>query len=259
MRDEDKLLEEKYAKLGIKVIVYGSLFDIKLDFTPEEWVDLINTEGEYLPICCANISRVRDIIVNAARHEHLVSAEELREAYVLLKDHGCETIDDEHPLDYLMKLWESVKDDVEKRPLVAKDINDPMEAIDVLFQASGSIAVDDLFRKSSEDQRYNSLLLRNLELARLIPAIRTLYAKIEELNPGPVEGWGIFKGDDLARTRYGSAIYNHKEYALEAGGDLDGFCVKPVRVTIQNGVEILDRDPVKFVSKSDDDLKACEF
>lgn len=59
---------------------------MRLDLTNDEWMSLINADGEGLPRCCANISNVRDMIMSAARDNGVVLvpgyfAEKLEDAF----------------------------------------------------------------------------------------------------------------------------------------------------------------------------------
>ena len=69
---------EKYEKLGHKITTgwknENKVRSINFDFKPfrelsssDIWVDVLNTEGEFLGACCANISRVRDILFKIGR------------------------------------------------------------------------------------------------------------------------------------------------------------------------------------------------
>lgn len=42
--------------------------EIKIELTDREWVSLIDQEDEGLPSCCANISALRDEIINILRN-----------------------------------------------------------------------------------------------------------------------------------------------------------------------------------------------
>lgn len=45
---------------------------MRIDLTNDEWMSLINADADGLPRCCANISNVRDMIVDAARNNGVV-------------------------------------------------------------------------------------------------------------------------------------------------------------------------------------------
>lgn len=48
--------------------------EVKIELTAEEWMDLINTEGDSLEMCCANVSALRDCIVQIAREDGILES-----------------------------------------------------------------------------------------------------------------------------------------------------------------------------------------
>lgn len=40
---------------------------VRLDLTDSEWMSIIDSERDGLPVCCANVSELRDCITRAAR------------------------------------------------------------------------------------------------------------------------------------------------------------------------------------------------
>ena len=41
----------------------------RIILTDEEWMSLINTERDGLPVCCANICYLRDMLITIARND----------------------------------------------------------------------------------------------------------------------------------------------------------------------------------------------
>jgi hypothetical protein len=82
--DDQAQLEYDYAQKGLTVSAdhsqAGKIASVKLDFTSAEWADVLNAEGEHLGACCADISRIRDILQDACRNDHEVDVDKLWEA-----------------------------------------------------------------------------------------------------------------------------------------------------------------------------------
>lgn len=220
-QDKRAQLEFDYKQKGVTIAVchstLGKIASVKLPFNKAEWGDLLNTEGEHLPSCCANISRIRDILQSALRQDGYCDVEELWEATMLAKGHDFSKKGDD-PIARMMKLWDVVKDDARTTRNIgdAGNINeDPKEALEQLYKCSGIIVWNELFDNSGPDQQFANDANSERALATLVSCVRTLFFKMKELSVGTVTGWGVFNGDEIGESRSGVAIYRTEEMANE--------------------------------------------
>jgi hypothetical protein len=69
----------------------GSVIErVRLPLTPEQWVDVLNGDGEHLPSCCGSIDSARSIFVRALHDDRWVDADDFRDLCEILIDHGFE-------------------------------------------------------------------------------------------------------------------------------------------------------------------------
>lgn len=249
LQDQDKQehIEYVYKKNGIEVEAnasqYGKIESVKLPYTPNEWIDLLNKEGEYLEGCCADTSRIRDILQNACRNNFHINVDDLFEAYYLAKNHGFTK--DETPIGRLIKLWEDIKKDArDLRSACSANIQDPKDAFDVLYDAANTIKFYDLGFENTENERFEKHVNSNYALATVQTAINTLFFKLRDLEKEPIEGFGLIdKKGNIGHTRRGLAIFRTKEIAQEICDDWSNgkrkYSVKKMRVSMKHGIEIL--------------------
>lgn len=255
--DAREELEYQYQQRGITVEACyntpGKISSVKLPFDKAEWGDLLNPEGEHLPSCCANISRIRDILQVALRKDTYCDVDELWEATMLAKDHGFAK--DDSPIGRMMKLWDAVKDDA-RTSRTAGDSgdlnNDPKEALDQLYKCAGVIVWNELFDTSGPDQKFSNDANSERALATLITCVRTLFFKMKDLSVGKVTGYGVYNGDEIGESRSGIAVYRTKEMADEIcamWNKTEGknkkraprvYTVHKCQITMEHGVEKID-------------------
>lgn len=91
----EEALRVKYEKLGVKIntcypVIASKpeIYEVCLDFTDTEWVDLCQAESELLPSCCSEISAMRDILVSSLRNGKVMSMRDLVKFYRLAENHG---------------------------------------------------------------------------------------------------------------------------------------------------------------------------
>jgi hypothetical protein len=260
-RDEDarEELEHQYQQKNITVEACyntpGKIASVKLPFNKAEWGDLLNTEGEHLPSCCADISRIRDILQTALRSDGNCDVEELWEATMLAKNHGFAK--DGGPVGRMMKLWDEVAKDARTTRSTGGcgDLNnDPKEALEQLYKCAGVIVWNELFDNSGPDQKFSNDANSERALATLVACVRTLFFKMKDLSVGKVSGYGIFNGDEIGESRSGIALYRTKKMAdeicekwnqTETTGKKSKrpprvYTVHKCQVTMEHGVEKLD-------------------
>lgn len=246
-------LREKYAKLNIDVRT--SFFspvvvsEVRIQFPehqgmkPSEiWVDLFDIEGELLPSCCANISRVRDILIGAARHSGMVGTKELFEIYYLLKDHGCfdKAGEPTDPLEYLKNLWTSIEADTKDETPISSRPDNLFDAIDIIHKACAYITWSKVFA----DHPMEHTEARNqLELARMLPALHTLNQKLDTMNV-EVEAYAVYgKNEEVVELRSGYALFKTEETAnmmaktINEAKEEFKCVVEKVKVSLKDGIQ----------------------
>jgi len=233
---------------------------VRLDWPAEWWADVLNKHGEFLPMCCANLSAIRDNLTTALREGGWIECEDLAEclAYMgghgwddYLQDNGCPMPDPiEDPMLDLIWKWRLVEDvahlTIRPRPLDPTNLKDAVRAVhgfawklwqDALF-ANGPDACPNLQNKAE----------RRIVLSRFIPAIRTLYHHLQEKDLGEAEGIALVlrdRPDEPIETIGGPAIYRDMQDAAQAihhwpDEIADNLQSRPVRVTLEEGLEFLD-------------------
>jgi hypothetical protein len=244
---EAQALEAKYAEKGIEVTAYGKvgkpqkITEIRLQFTPEEWVDLMYIEGEFLPACCANISAVRDILIASVRERGLVRIDEFVRMVELLEGHHCIEPSDNDPISRIRKLWETIKEDVSEERFTADPL-DPTKVEDackIIYNGCHVIRYARFFDSDeiqADAHKIDAFL-------KMYPAIQTLKAVVEKHQLAPVIGFGLVVDNKVFYGASGPLIYSDEKKAeavADAFGKRDMHCsVRPIRVTLEKGFEIL--------------------
>lgn len=246
---ERDALVAKYAAKGIVVSASFNkgISDIELPFTNDEWVDLLDTEGEFLPACCGNISEVRDHLFSAIRNGRMISSRDLRQCYELLIGHGCEDDheDEENPINRLIKLWLAVADDVvvDTKDITfnSEELHGPVKS--AIFTIS-SVIHNFIFPSRDKDQK----VCEAYSTYRIVPALKLLCSELEKEYPDTAEGFALCQGDVVCKTcsGIGLAIYGDEDTA-------DNVCkhwnehleeepavVRPVKISVKNGITFLE-------------------
>ena len=103
----------RWAKQGIVVQAGwnqpGKVDAIQLDFTPEEWVGLLNKEGPHLGVCCAEISAVRDIFICALREDRFIHSTDLETAATIMERHNRINPTATDPIGHLVRLYHKMQ------------------------------------------------------------------------------------------------------------------------------------------------------
>jgi len=266
-REDDKRqqLRFDYRQKGVEIepdySQIGKVGSVRLPFTAEEWADLLNKEGEHLGACCADISRIRDILQGACRNDHFVDVEDFYEAVYLAKHHGFKIGDD--PIGRMIALWGKIKDDVRvRRTDDSTNTESPNDALETLYSAAGVICWDNLYSRDNEtkDTTFDRHMNRSYALATVQVAVRTLFFKLKEMDPGAIEGYGLVRQDgEIGKTRRGLAVFRTETLAQEICDNWNKaqqednrgkkrkrepyvYSIKKVRVSMEKGFEILPDD-----------------
>jgi hypothetical protein len=227
---------------------------IKVPWTAEEWLAVIDKEGEDLPMCCGNISAGRDILISSLREGGWLETDDFSrlDEWVFKHDGlGEEAPDDERPMNRLYRVWKVIKDNCKLEWQIAEplspDLSDPLDALHMVLETGEQLSFDLMFSDSGESHR--SKVSRTVMLAALLPALRALNEHIAELDLGPIEGFGVYGATgQLEATNVGLAIVESLDdirhlfaiWERHDPGCTAGFTVRRVRVTSDGGVENLE-------------------
>ena len=212
-------LAERFAQKGVEVNFNQEdepkISSVWLNFSPEEWADLLNKEGELLPACCANVSRIRDILGGALRESGEIQTMHLWEAAQLIEGHdNCDAFPESHPLRTLVELWKEIEEHADtKMTGFLRDPNDPKDALDVVYACSGVVAWNHLAKPSTADREHEQKVAVNFTLAQMWPAIKTLYHKLDEIGFPPVKGWAVCLGEEVLDSHTGFCIFQNRNQA----------------------------------------------
>lgn len=212
-RDED-ICEDTAAvwlKEGIEVSAsrYSPylISSVRLPFTPQQWVDILDKEGEYLGACCATISEVRDYMFGAAREGGWIDVKELAAAVELIESHNGSHEDDpeidplgtDDPIHMMITVWKMVQDhayvDEFVKPL---DHTDPENAAEIVHKSCGEIRWGGFFCGGTGDKKQDEFACKAFRvktLYKLLPALHTLYHKARKLAPNKLNGYALCVGD----------------------------------------------------------------
>lgn len=243
---EKRRIAEKFADMGIFVNFEFNSSEINsvfLDFTSEEWADLLNKEGEFLGECCSKVSRIRDILGMSLRNNGEIEVEDLWEAVQLIESHDdCDDLKENNPLKRLQELWTKIeKYAVIKTRGIFCDPNNPEDALKILYSCSGIISWKNLYSQMNDEQEYKKKVSINFAISQMWPALKTLYEKLTDVGFEPIRGWAVCHGEEVLDSRIGYCIFQNFEMAekilnrFNASAYIDWETKKAQRLTdIQN-------------------------
>lgn len=238
--------QSQWAKNGLKVEMSyhfpDKISSIKVKcFTKNECIDFLDAEGEYLEACCADISRIRDIVQDFVRNGYWINSNKLSEMIGLIKSHGFSK---EHPFNKIIKVWDKVKDHVELNDCCpSANFNNIKDVLSTISSSACTLnfhlILNDL---SKEKGRLQEKAHYMKDLATMLPAIKTLYEKVEELDLGSVEGYAIYKDDEIVMSHSGVAIYKSEKEALDTNKYLiknnKNYTIKNIIISLKDGIVI---------------------
>lgn len=241
-------LEAQFAQKGITVEVSGRpslgtdpyIYKVRLEFTPAQWVDLLNTEGELLPACCAQISAIRDELFTTIRDDSMIRAEDLKGIVLAIHHHDCSEMNE--CMKYLVNLWEAIKDHADERAPSSFDHNDFDDAIHVIYRSSSDLNCPP-FRLPTE-QNETKKLHQMYDMAKLFPAFRTVFDFLLNARFPELPCYVVMYGKEILQTIAGPAIYPNKEQAEKTkkhNKNLDDLYVLKGRLSIERGL-VLEGD-----------------
>jgi hypothetical protein len=244
---------------------------ILVPLSSKEWCEMCMREGRfYMGSCCGQTGYIQDILneifrdggsVDSLKAFELVDRAEAHEGFDLLREKNEMVLLDAEEnwkdLDPVAKLTLCVGAVLPKmqdklRGLRKLDPADPMDAIGILQSGSQYIHFKDIFvgddaTEARKGQAHGNTAAR---IARMVPAAKTFLTHAAKVADLPFEGFAVVdEKNEIAENRMGLTIYTKEKYAKELL-DLwkkdreskklaEKFVVKPVRVTIEKGIELL--------------------
>jgi hypothetical protein len=242
-------LKQRYADLGIEneqdYHRTDKISEVKLPFTNEEWGDLLNKEGEYLPSCCAQISAIRSMLQSALREGGWIRMKDLSAIASAAINHG--DFEDGSPIFRLIELWNAIKPDARTEPEDASaNLDDPKEAMETLIDRCQYYIFESYGRLRnglSEQQLFNKRAHDECMLATIMVCVRTLHEKLTDLSLGTFDGYGVFAGEKIGMMVGGMAFFKNEEEANKVRDDWNKdkaqYSVSKCRCSIQKGIEKL--------------------
>lgn len=225
---------------------------IKIPFSGDEWLDLMDTEGRALGMCCGTISAARDILLGELRGGRWIDGEKLTRFVGLLSHHdGFEYMlprteknyeewgsyaferpaDD--PIYRLWEIYDKIKDHLHVRPPSVEPypenapIRDPIQAaLTTVYSHSASLYwATSCFASDREDEpawmKQQKQAHRQLTIHRLLPALQALLKHIDTLDLGDFDGFAVCKAKEpsaVTENGLGLCIFHTRE---EAQGMID--------------------------------------
>lgn len=220
-----------------------SIENVRIQYSPQTWVNVLDREGEILGVCCGNISRIRDILCQALCDSGYIHIRDLAEVHSLIISHDCSSA--KKPLKQLVTLWENVNEVLEgKMPELrtsvfnAENVEDCLQALETALPSL--IFNKHMFNNDSLEQQHLSKIQTIAMLRTVIPSIHTLHKKIEEICPEPLEGFAVVDKNTgkVLEGRAGLLILKDEEFAKEIA-NLDKADIKRCRISLENGIEFI--------------------
>lgn len=257
-RENNKKLKSILTELNIKFEGYnGSIDKIKLDFiSPEQWVDICNAEGELLPMCCANISSIRDNLFTALRDGGWMRIRDAAETAVLIIGHHDE-FEDGHPLNKFVELYDKAKDYMETPVHNRFNPKSLAGAYEYIVDYASEMKWNSLFAKNKENagDKGRACFIRQAHSIRI--ALKTILDKLDR-NIAPVEIYAIADGEQIYDKSFTTNIneafncLDRIKYSPPPEG-IERNVVK-IRLSMDKGLEFVDKSverPVDFVEEKD--------
>ena len=249
----------------------GKVEGVELPLTPAEWCQCCMREGDhYLGGCCGNLSQAQDLLSSMFRDGGTADAWDLYRWYSLVRAHdGYNEADlptpsataTEDPVTRILAVCEEINAEGPSGGWVLHKMNRPRPvdvtdldtAIRVIAQNTWALNYGGMFKGEGPDEDNKHRVQTIVNLAKTIPALRTLFDKLHEKDLGPLDGFGLFsdKTGEIMDTWAGLAIYPsveacHEtatlwaEVAGEDDEDIGTFTIRRVQVTVEEGLTVIE-------------------
>lgn len=211
----------------------------KLPFSAEEWLDIMDKEGESLPMCCGTISSVRDILLGQLRENRVISCADSNHVFELLAGHdGFEYMLANEEIDYktyktdpiyrFWVIWQMIRPHANLGTIYCEppkhpDYKNPIHnALDVAHKGIDALWWSVTCFKVGGDEgdpewlKQQRIAERKLTIARVTPALRTILEHIKTLDYGDYDGFAICSKEDpshILSNVVGYCIFKTKKEA----------------------------------------------
>lgn len=254
---------------------------IHLPFSPEEWCNLAMSEGrDYVGGCCGSSSAMQDIINHVFRFESgWIDAKDLADLMNLQFQHNNEgdevrNSDDLGDLKLIVKNWKKlsswqkiaviwylIKDCYVPDMPAPREVNEVKDAIHISQRCLEFMDFHEFFHHDNapESQTRAGKLMN---LYRLIPALKTVWEKVGELKPPPLdEAFAMVskeRSGEILSNGFGLCVFTtrdeaekllelwRKDQALREDKRDDEkpidevIGIRRVRISVEKGLEFLD-------------------
>lgn len=242
------------------IIQDGIIRAVKPPWDTDVWLAIIDKNGPHLSECCGSIETVRGKLLGALVDGGRISTEDIQNIVCFLSEHqdhgGLEYSDnDRSPLSDIFRIWNRIEGrcavyrDQVLKPL---DINNPKDAMRIIRCCTIGALYGGLERSGDvEGDRFEASRSMILELHRMAPAVKTLYERMLELDPGPIAGYAIVDQltGNVMQSSSGIAFYLRESFAREVltswesalpvpGAVPTKPCVLPARASVADGLVI---------------------
>lgn len=239
-----------------KIAPDARIAQVKLDWKPEWWADVLNGEGAYLSRCCGRISRVRERLSFALCHGGWLSTHHLTTMMTDLMGHSWddlitgpfEAISVDDPVTDLIRIHHLINgvQVVDQEPATALDPNTIEDALCVLSRRYANEQLGDLLTLRDTGKKIRLI-------AGLLPAVRTVHAYLTNLAPGTSEGYAIVQRDRptaVFKTLAGLTLYTTVTEAEEVIGYWstsdptirERVRIRPYCASLAAGLQFLDTE-----------------
>jgi hypothetical protein len=212
---------------------FGKVSDLRIDWTPTQWVDTLNREGVWLDNSLASAHAIRCILTVALYDDGWISSDNFVQLVGALRIHRDELFesglslidyeqrrlqavdpetdnpDEQNPFIRLADMWHAAKDLLAVSP--PTDFAAPEDfdsCVRLLNDGLSRISKCDLKPRSGAGETQRQLLL-----SRLLPALRVVSERLYEAAPREVEGLAVVDKETRIplRTQAGLAIFGDQQ------------------------------------------------
>lgn len=264
-----KIAEEEGVEIQ-PMFSHGDQVDkVKFKFSKATWADLANKEGDLLPMCCANVSTMRDAFMAAMREDGFMDAKDIQQLVINMSGHEY---DAKHPATKVAQVYKRIEKYIKLNEITTTDLSDPRDvACNVWFGDVFKFCVEyghnSMFSNWGEDP--HDIAAHNLMLFQILPTVKALGDHLHKAGFPPIEGYALVNQANgrIYEMFRGLALFLTKEKALDVlekwintkqvkKGEAE---MRTVRVSWQNGVEFIDKVKVLWLkSMTKAPKKECE-
>lgn len=248
---------------------------VHIPWTPEQWVGVLHREGPWLSVCCANISTIRDTLMQVLAEGGWMEMRNLELVAKLLESHDGfmgwfnkgfiptkETLKD--PLYLLVQIWAVVKDkrwaswlDVSGKSTAERQVEKSGASLERALRGYNFISAFHVGEYTTPEAQAKAQFRHDMEsalaLARVLPALRMFTDSLDGRVKESIQGLALVRKDNrdvVLDTIGGFAIYMSETEANEVirfwctnnqenAPKKSDFELRPVRVTLKKGLEFI--------------------